>query len=569
MKKGIQIALLIVGVLLLGALILNFANGGIWIIQGLNGTDGTDGRDGIDGVNGVNGSDGVDGADGKSAYELALEDGFEGTLHEWLLSLAVRGTDGSNGLPGIDGVGVKDVKINAAGELIVYMTDGTEINAGVVSGTDTGEGGDGTLSTEPDADGFYEVYETVILTNVEQSLYLRLSPDTVNGEILTSIKKGAELLRVGDQKTDDGLSRFVYNGKICYARSKFFEVKYIYEGEIPTLNLPARVVLTAGEESWFVTDQILPDRTADTMVYYSYSGSGTRIYDGCDGFAITPDATTDTETLTVRVEKRVDGDLRTILEKTVNVSVVQKQTDLALNGLFIGDSRISDGTIVTTLDSLMPNLNLIGTRSVRSSGVLHEGRGAWSTSHYLNHASVTVGGIEVSNAFYDPTAKAFSFAYYVQQHPEAAELDFVVINLGANDSFSEDSVDNMDEMVASIRAYSADIRILIMTEYLSPTGGYYLTQTTNLDVNAMRARQFRYFSYLSQTFEGREDEGIYLVENYLGINGWSDWERSTVTTANGSEERITDVIHLGYAGYCKEAAVLRSYLYWLFGAQTE
>lgn len=30
---------------------------------------------------------GKDGKDGKSAYELALDDGFVGTLHEWLESL--------------------------------------------------------------------------------------------------------------------------------------------------------------------------------------------------------------------------------------------------------------------------------------------------------------------------------------------------------------------------------------------------------------------------------------------------------------------------------------------------
>lgn len=43
----------------------------------------------------LKGSDGQNGSDGKSAYELAVEKGYTGTLGEWLLSL--NGTNGSNG----------------------------------------------------------------------------------------------------------------------------------------------------------------------------------------------------------------------------------------------------------------------------------------------------------------------------------------------------------------------------------------------------------------------------------------------------------------------------------------
>ncbi|MDE6275835.1 MAG: S1C family serine protease [Clostridia bacterium] len=45
--------------------------------------------------------DGTDGKDGKSAYELAVEQGFEGTLDEWLASL--KGSAGSDGKDGVDG----------------------------------------------------------------------------------------------------------------------------------------------------------------------------------------------------------------------------------------------------------------------------------------------------------------------------------------------------------------------------------------------------------------------------------------------------------------------------------
>ena len=62
-----------------------------WIAS-LKGADGKNGEDGVDGVDGEAGDDGEDGAAGKSAYELAVEQGFEGDEDEWLESL--NGTDG-------------------------------------------------------------------------------------------------------------------------------------------------------------------------------------------------------------------------------------------------------------------------------------------------------------------------------------------------------------------------------------------------------------------------------------------------------------------------------------------
>lgn len=51
------------------------------IIEQLPGAEGPPGRDGVDGV------DGDDGANGLSAFELAVQEGFEGTISEWLLTL--------------------------------------------------------------------------------------------------------------------------------------------------------------------------------------------------------------------------------------------------------------------------------------------------------------------------------------------------------------------------------------------------------------------------------------------------------------------------------------------------
>lgn len=63
--------------------------------QGVAGTNGIDGRDGKDGTNGTN---------GLSAYEIAVQQGFSGTVDEWLSSLiGEKGEPGSQGQQGEKG----------------------------------------------------------------------------------------------------------------------------------------------------------------------------------------------------------------------------------------------------------------------------------------------------------------------------------------------------------------------------------------------------------------------------------------------------------------------------------
>lgn len=58
------------------------------------------------GPEGRPGRDGVVGRDGKSAYEIAVENGFEGTEAQWLVSL--KGADGAPGQNGVDGAPGQD-----------------------------------------------------------------------------------------------------------------------------------------------------------------------------------------------------------------------------------------------------------------------------------------------------------------------------------------------------------------------------------------------------------------------------------------------------------------------------
>lgn len=64
-------------------------------LQGEKGDTGLQGVTGKDGLAGAQGPAGKDGVDGKSAYDLAVDNGFTGTEEEWLVSL--KGKDGSAG----------------------------------------------------------------------------------------------------------------------------------------------------------------------------------------------------------------------------------------------------------------------------------------------------------------------------------------------------------------------------------------------------------------------------------------------------------------------------------------
>ncbi len=554
MKKAFHIAEIVLLSLILVALLAVLLGDGVYVFKGF---DGVDGINGTNGTNGIDGADGQDGTNGKSAYELAVEDGFRGTLHEWLLSLAVRGGDGEDGRTGSDGVGVRDVYIDGRGNLIVVMTDGRTLDAGYV-----GSNGGAVESGEPDADGYYPVYETVIMNGIDNtnSLYLRTVAGT--GEIVTSIDKGDEILRVGDQKDkDDPFSRLVWNGQICYARSKFFDVKYVYNGEIPELQLPERLQLTLGKETWLYADQMMPYGGSDFSLAFSYSGAGSTKNDSGKAFGITPTAVGEAS-LTVSVQTYADGEWRTVASHSIPVSVASADATLALTGILIGDGRISNGTVADALGAELANLTLLGTHQTKGSA-RHEGYTGWGASDFRSKQSLAVSGNTLQNAFYSAASEGFDFSAYMAANYPTAKLDFAVIRLGMEDGFSKASVEDVDFIVRSIKQYDSNIKVLVMGEYLSPRDGYLLDSDVN--VNAMRALQFDYHTYQRELLGERESEGVYLLENRFCTDAWQDFVREEVSTSQGTAERVTDAVHPSREGYLKETELLKAYIYGLFG----
>lgn len=96
-----------------------------WLAS-LHGADGTNGTNGVDGINGN------DGADGASAYQIALNNGFEGSETAWLASLkgdtGETGAAGQNGLNGTTVIVGTTTTLNAGESASVSGTLSAETN---------------------------------------------------------------------------------------------------------------------------------------------------------------------------------------------------------------------------------------------------------------------------------------------------------------------------------------------------------------------------------------------------------------------------------------------------------
>ena len=77
----------------------------------------------------------LDSLNGKSAYEIAKENGYSGTEEEWLLSLEATEQKSA--------VGIKTASFSSKGELLITLTDGTVLNVGQAVGKNGADGKDG------------------------------------------------------------------------------------------------------------------------------------------------------------------------------------------------------------------------------------------------------------------------------------------------------------------------------------------------------------------------------------------------------------------------------------------
>lgn len=144
-------------------------------------------------------AEGIETSQGKSAYEIAVENGFEGTEAEWLESLkgekgadgkdgidgknGVDGQDGKDGTNGADGRGITSTEINASGELVLTYSDNATANVGAVVGAkgNKGDKGDTGATGADGQDG--KNYQVEIIESTETTVELQPNKFYKFGEV--------------------------------------------------------------------------------------------------------------------------------------------------------------------------------------------------------------------------------------------------------------------------------------------------------------------------------------------------------------------------------------------------
>lgn len=120
------------------ARLLNLSDFQTWIQTVVKGEKGDQG---VAGKNGTNGTVGTNGTNGKSAYEIALDNGFSGSESDWIKSVqGVKGDKGDTGTNGLNGYSPVYRLVQNANGIFIQITDwiggsGTKPSTGYLSST--------------------------------------------------------------------------------------------------------------------------------------------------------------------------------------------------------------------------------------------------------------------------------------------------------------------------------------------------------------------------------------------------------------------------------------------------
>ena len=153
-----------------GELIITLSDGTVINLGNVTGTDGKNGVDGKDGTNGKDGTDGKNGMDGKDG---------------------INGKDGVDGNDGKDGISVSKTEINANGELVITLSDGTVTNLGNVTGTNGKDGADGKNGMDgKDGTNGKDGVDGKDGTDGKDGISVRKTEISANGELIITLSDG-------------------------------------------------------------------------------------------------------------------------------------------------------------------------------------------------------------------------------------------------------------------------------------------------------------------------------------------------------------------------------------------
>ncbi len=223
--------------------------------------------------------------------------------------------------------------------------------------------------------------------------------------------------------------------------------------------------------------------------------------------------------------------------------------------MFIGDSLTAAATMQNYFkDKNTDTVTLYGTRGTAPYN--HEGRSSWSAANYVNAESKG----SLTNPFYNPETATFDFSYYMENNPDFADVDVVVIFLGRNDGYGSASLlGNIDKMVASIKAYNEDIVVCYIPAYnvaCNNAGcGQYLQSNRAFNVSA--------HSYNMTFYPAYEN----VIPAHCNLDNEYDYGKSSATVSIFDDTTIevyNNNVHPNDNGYKKFGQVVNSFFRYYF-----
>ncbi len=632
-NNGLLIALLTVGVLLAVLLTLNLAKGGIWMMKGLDGKDGTNGKSAYDLAveNGFTGSvtewlASLGGRDGKSAYEIAVENGFRGSEKEWLLSLAFGengkdgkdGKDGANGKDGLDGengrdgengVGIRSVRLDQNGHLLVTLTDGRQVDAGIVGGSIVAPTEENDF-TRAQAAGYAgtltewlrELQKGLIKDADGNKLSVRDCRINEKGHLTVLLSDGKTTLDAGGIPEDGFLSESVeqYNmrprfeivtlnwenpalklrstpdtestanvltsysaGKefLCIGRGEVtegdeFAMFLLPNGQVGYARskffLPKHVTVT-GEEGMNLPEKLtlLAGKSMRLVGMEIVPWGDETCFLTMEGEGLTVDANDGVFTLTGATAGTYTLTVTLCRPMKVGVQLLEAKrvtVTVAAEKTLTGKKGLLIGDSRINPGTGIP-ASLPKALTERIPGV--EWLGTQINADKVKcegYGGWSAGNFVSKKEGQNPFWNPTTERFdfaYYIGNHPECRPDFVILNLGANDGYSVRSTEYLNAIIASIHAYDPNIAVLVLTEYYR--GG---TATAYAD-NVVARQSAAYFERLSAVFGGREAKKVYLLPNYLSVDPTTDF---------------ADAVHLNSDGYGHEADVIVTYLTDLFGS---
>lgn len=465
-------------------------------------------------------------------------EGGKRVTFKWTLDDGTVDTDTMDVMNGDDGLGIKSVDINSNNHLIVTYDNNTTQDAGEIKGGGTSE-----------FIGTMEKWKS--LTTEQQNAYdiVNITEDGVVYKI--GVPSGGTTGQVLAKKTDNDYELEWINNSGGTTDTTYCE--FVHEPQY---------VACVGAEFNIYFDNICKTKN-NANIYFTVTSSNNAIpvttYD--ERFCITP-VNSNVGTSTITVTARRKDTAGEVARTTFTLKVVAK-TALTRNVrvMLIGDS-ITNGGWNYNLPNMM-NVTFYGT--LGTSPRNHEGRVSWKASDYCTQQTYNT----YTNPFYNPNKTGtikFDFAYYMENHPDFANVDYVNIMLGRNDGYTTQCVQYIKAMVDNILEYNNDIRVTVSFGYQK---GYQLWDKDKKPYTYdARAAIFAFDNMLREEFG--EYTRVNLIPTFINTdNVYDHGEINHPVSARNIDFKypvyVSDGVHFLVRGYYKIGDVYYNYLNYLTG----